>query len=368
VAQIGPGDTLEQGDAGGVRVRGLRGVVAGDPAQGVLGADQGEQALLARAQGVGVRHPVGSPVGQRGVVPVADDDQGPGRHTGETRVQEGQVLGRERGQVGAARPRRREEDAGRDPRVGQVVLLLPGHRVEDAQSQEVAGRLAAEGVPGRGDTVPVDMSAEAGDGGLQRVEVVQDALHVLDPRPPQPRRAGVVLGQADGTGVEVGGLDHHEAVRGPEVGQRPVAVQRGAVAVGEENDGECAPGHVDVRSKRRRPPGPEASMRIGELAALTGVSVRALRYYEEQELLAAERGPGGRRRYPDDAVDRVRLIQRLYAAGLSSRTIRELLPRAADRRPREHPGRTGRGDRPRHRQLADGPPLPPPLTVAGPHR
>ncbi|WP_030382006.1 MULTISPECIES: MerR family transcriptional regulator [unclassified Streptomyces] len=71
-------------------------------------------------------------------------------------------------------------------------------------------------------------------------------------------------------------------------------------------------------------------MRIGELAALTGVSVRALRYYEEQELLAAERGPGGRRRYPDDAVDRVRLIQRLYAAGLSSRTIRELLPRAAD--------------------------------------
>ncbi|WP_219509752.1 MerR family DNA-binding transcriptional regulator [Nonomuraea ceibae] len=30
-------------------------------------------------------------------------------------------------------------------------------------------------------------------------------------------------------------------------------------------------------------------MRIGELAAATGVSVRALRYYEEQSLLAAER-------------------------------------------------------------------------------
>jgi DNA-binding transcriptional MerR regulator len=30
-------------------------------------------------------------------------------------------------------------------------------------------------------------------------------------------------------------------------------------------------------------------MRIGELAARTGVSVRALRYYEEQELLAPER-------------------------------------------------------------------------------
>jgi DNA-binding transcriptional MerR regulator len=71
-------------------------------------------------------------------------------------------------------------------------------------------------------------------------------------------------------------------------------------------------------------------MRIGELAALTGVSVRALRYYEEQELLDAERGPGGRRRYPESAVDRVRLIRQLYAAGLSSRTIRELLPRAAN--------------------------------------
>ncbi|MDQ0808968.1 DNA-binding transcriptional MerR regulator [Streptomyces sp. B3I7] len=71
-------------------------------------------------------------------------------------------------------------------------------------------------------------------------------------------------------------------------------------------------------------------MRIGELAALTAVSVRALRYYEEQGLLVAERGPGSRRRYPEGSVDRVRLIQRLYAAGLSSRTIRELLPRAAN--------------------------------------
>jgi DNA-binding transcriptional MerR regulator len=71
-------------------------------------------------------------------------------------------------------------------------------------------------------------------------------------------------------------------------------------------------------------------MRIGELAALTGVSVRALRYYEEQGLLDPWRGPNGRRQYPEDAVDRVRLIRRLYAAGLSSRTIRDLLPRAAN--------------------------------------
>ena len=67
-------------------------------------------------------------------------------------------------------------------------------------------------------------------------------------------------------------------------------------------------------------------MRIGELAARTGVSVRALRYYEEQSLLASVRSPGGQRLYPDGAVDRVRLIRELYAAGLSSRTILGILP------------------------------------------
>lgn len=71
-------------------------------------------------------------------------------------------------------------------------------------------------------------------------------------------------------------------------------------------------------------------MRIGELATRTGVSVRALRYYEEHDLLAAERSPSGQRLYAQDAVDRVLLIQQLYAAGLSSRTIVELLPCVVD--------------------------------------
>ncbi|MGO4425800.1 MerR family transcriptional regulator, partial [Streptomyces sp. MCAF7] len=34
----------------------------------------------------------------------------------------------------------------------------------------------------------------------------------------------------------------------------------------------------------------------------------------------------GQRHYTDDDVERVTLVQRLYAAGLSSRTIAELLP------------------------------------------
>ncbi|GAA2654290.1 MerR family transcriptional regulator [Streptomyces lunalinharesii] len=67
-------------------------------------------------------------------------------------------------------------------------------------------------------------------------------------------------------------------------------------------------------------------MRIGEVAQRAGVSVRALRYYEEQDLLQASRSPGGHRHYPDTAVGRVQLIQQLYAAGLPSRVVRQVLP------------------------------------------
>ncbi|NJP65468.1 MerR family transcriptional regulator [Streptomyces spiramenti] len=67
-------------------------------------------------------------------------------------------------------------------------------------------------------------------------------------------------------------------------------------------------------------------MRIGELAGRTGVSVRSLRYYEDQRLLASSRSAGGQRTYDEEQVERVHFIQRLYAAGISSRTIAELLP------------------------------------------
>ncbi|WP_144711653.1 MerR family transcriptional regulator [Curtobacterium pusillum] len=67
-------------------------------------------------------------------------------------------------------------------------------------------------------------------------------------------------------------------------------------------------------------------MRIGDLAAGTGVSVRSLRYYEEQGLLAATRTPSGQRTYGPSAVERVQLVQQLFGAGLSSRTIVQLLP------------------------------------------
>ncbi|KOX08821.1 MerR family transcriptional regulator [Nocardiopsis sp. NRRL B-16309] len=67
-------------------------------------------------------------------------------------------------------------------------------------------------------------------------------------------------------------------------------------------------------------------MRIGELSRRTGVSPRSLRYYEEQGLLASTRTVGGHREYGPLAPERVDRIQCLFAAGLSSATIYELLP------------------------------------------
>ncbi|MEU4011257.1 MerR family transcriptional regulator [Streptomyces pseudogriseolus] len=67
-------------------------------------------------------------------------------------------------------------------------------------------------------------------------------------------------------------------------------------------------------------------MRIGELSARTGVSIRSLRYYEQRGLLTSTRTTGAQRLYPEDAVDRVRLLRRLFDGGLSSETIATLLP------------------------------------------
>jgi DNA-binding transcriptional MerR regulator len=71
-------------------------------------------------------------------------------------------------------------------------------------------------------------------------------------------------------------------------------------------------------------------MRIGELSRRTGVSVRLLRYYEEQGLLRPVRRPSGYREYAEDDVRTVRNIRTLLGAGLSTRTIAALLPCMVD--------------------------------------
>lgn len=67
-------------------------------------------------------------------------------------------------------------------------------------------------------------------------------------------------------------------------------------------------------------------MKIGELARITGASVRSLRYYEQRQLLLSRRTTGGQRIYDQDAVERVTLIKELFAAGVSSDAVVQLLP------------------------------------------
>lgn len=67
-------------------------------------------------------------------------------------------------------------------------------------------------------------------------------------------------------------------------------------------------------------------MKIGDLARITGASGRSLRYYEQRQLLSSQRTAGGQRIYDQDAVERVILIKELFAAGVSSDVVVQLLP------------------------------------------
>lgn len=62
-------------------------------------------------------------------------------------------------------------------------------------------------------------------------------------------------------------------------------------------------------------------MKIGELSARTGVSIRSLRYYEEQGLLSPIRGDNGYREYAPFAVEQVRTIQLYLGLGLNTGQI-----------------------------------------------
>lgn len=67
-------------------------------------------------------------------------------------------------------------------------------------------------------------------------------------------------------------------------------------------------------------------VRIGELAARTGVPVRTIRFYEQTGLLPApERTPGGYRAYTDDAVVQLRFVRTAQTLGLSLAEIADVL-------------------------------------------
>jgi DNA-binding transcriptional MerR regulator len=74
-------------------------------------------------------------------------------------------------------------------------------------------------------------------------------------------------------------------------------------------------------------------MKIGELSRRTGVSVRMLRYYEGEGLLAPPRTEAGYRDYGAAEQETVLRIKMLGAAGMTLETIQQLLPCVTNNNP-----------------------------------
>ena len=67
-------------------------------------------------------------------------------------------------------------------------------------------------------------------------------------------------------------------------------------------------------------------MRIGQLAAHTGVPTTTIRYYEELGVLAKPaRTKAGYRDYPGNALDRLRFVRTAQNAGLTLKEIRGII-------------------------------------------
>ena len=71
---------------------------------------------------------------------------------------------------------------------------------------------------------------------------------------------------------------------------------------------------------------------IGEVAERVGLRTSALRYYEDEGLLEPAARVGGRRRYEEDAVDRLVVIQFCRRLGFTLAEIRDLLADTDKRR------------------------------------
>lgn len=67
-------------------------------------------------------------------------------------------------------------------------------------------------------------------------------------------------------------------------------------------------------------------MKIGELSKITGVSIRMLRYYEEQGLLKPKRTAAGYREFDQREVHTLERIKLLSSGGMTLATILQFLP------------------------------------------
>ena len=70
---------------------------------------------------------------------------------------------------------------------------------------------------------------------------------------------------------------------------------------------------------------PEDLLTIGDLAARSGVSTSALRFYDSQELITARRTAGNQRRYERAMLRRVAFVRSAQRVGLSLDEIKAAL-------------------------------------------
>jgi DNA-binding transcriptional MerR regulator len=66
------------------------------------------------------------------------------------------------------------------------------------------------------------------------------------------------------------------------------------------------------------------SWSIGELAKATGVSTDTLRHYERKGVLHSQRAGNGYREYPEDALERVRMVRQGLAIGFTLDELRSI--------------------------------------------
>ena len=67
------------------------------------------------------------------------------------------------------------------------------------------------------------------------------------------------------------------------------------------------------------------SLSIGELANATGVSISAIRYYEQRTLVTPSGRVGGKRRFGAEALDRLNFVTRAKQAGFDLDQVGVLL-------------------------------------------
>jgi MerR family transcriptional regulator, repressor of the yfmOP operon len=97
------------------------------------------------------------------------------------------------------------------------------------------------------------------------------------------------------------------------------------------------------------------SLRIGEVAELTGTTPRTIRYYEELGLLAAtDREPGAHRVYDQADVERLQEVLRLRRVlGLSLEELSELSAEESARAARQREWHDGVEDPVRRREILE---------------